>query len=163
MFLGLCLLNDYDNPSAVELLGKDQDELLQVFRKLRKDLSTSPPRNSVANFETKARSTNAQNCAEYHSISLLRCLLEFSGGREDFLQHKFDPSYTAIDNARLYGSLLDITGSNPFGNFDSQKMRKALLRSKVFTKDDISTLDVAQLSDRMMACLPIGFPNGYMV
>jgi hypothetical protein len=148
VFLSLNLLKDYDTPLVLELLGKDQDELLQAFRKDYTDLFVS---------------ANAQQSIEFHNISLLRRLFVFSGGRDDLWQRKFDPKYTVNDNVNLYGSLVGIAGSNRFGSFDLQAILKALSKSKVFTNDDICTLDIVNLTSQMIAFLPIGFPQGYLV
>jgi hypothetical protein len=150
LFLVLNLLNDYDAAPVLELLRKDQDELLQAFRKDHTDLFKAAP-------------ANPQRIAEFHRISLLRRLFVFSGGRDDFLQRKIDPKYTANDNVNLYGSFVGVTGSNRFGNFDSQAMLSALSKSKVFTDEDIRTLNIVELSGQMLASLPIGFPQGYLV
>jgi hypothetical protein len=146
----LNLVKDYDTPVVLELLGKGQDELLQAFRKDHTDL-----------FEDV--SANAQQSAEFHKISLLRKLFVFSGRRDDIWQRKFDPKYTANDNANLYGSLFGIAGSNRFGCFDLQTIVRALSKSKVFTNDDICALDIVNLTNQMMAFLPIGFAQGYLV
>jgi hypothetical protein len=100
---------------------------------------------------------------EIQKISLVRCLLEFSSGREDFLQQKFSQEYTAMDNASLCGSLVGIARSNYFGKFDTQEMLNALSKSKVFTDDDFCELNVVELSTQMMLYLPIGFPQGHLV
>ena len=139
------MLQIYDGPPALELLSKGQDELLQVFTDLSKNGSREP------------------DCEEIQMISLVRCLLECAGGREDFSQHIFDKEYTANENANLCGALIGITGSNCFGNFDMQKMLNALSRSKVFADDDLRELNVVELSNRMTAFLRIGYPRGHLV
>ena len=96
-------------------------------------------------------------------ISLARCLLEFSGGREDFEQHKFDKEFTANENANLFRDLIGITGSNFFGRFDAQKMLNALSTSKVFADNDLQTIDIVELSFRMMDFLPIGYRQEHLV
>jgi hypothetical protein len=145
--LALRLLKDYNTPSAVQLLEKDQDGVLQAFGKDPADLF-------------KAASAKCQNRkAEAHLIGLVRRLLILAGGPEDPHQLKFDQEYTAIDNLNLYGSLVGITGSNRFGNFDLQAMLSALSRSKATTDEYIDTLDIAELSSQMMTFLPIGFQS----
>lgn len=42
-------------------------------------------------------------------------------------------------------------------------MLDALSESKIFADNDIYTLDIAHLTSRMIALLPIGFPQGYLV
>ena len=97
------------------------------------------------------------SCEEMQVISLARCLLEFSGGREDFEQHKFDKEFTANENANLCRDLIGITRSNFFGRFDMQKMLDALSMSKVFTDNDLQTINIVELSYQMMDSLPIGY------
>ena len=96
-------------------------------------------------------------------ISLVRCLLEFSGGREDFVQHKLDKEFTANENANLCRELIGITGSNYFGHYNTQEMLNALSASKVFTSNDLQTMDIVELSFQMMDFLPIGYRQGHLV
>ncbi|KAG9228121.1 hypothetical protein BJ875DRAFT_490198 [Amylocarpus encephaloides] len=63
---------------------------------------------------------------------------------------------------QTYGSLFSISGPARFGSFGSQAMLDALSESKIFADDDIHTLDIAHLTSRMIALLPIGFPQGYL-
>src|SRR5277367_2762009 len=88
VFLGLNLLQTYDGPPALKVLEKDQEELLQVFT----DLSKVGP--------------SERSCAEIQRVSLVRFLLEFSGGRVDAKQHERYP-HTTGDNLSQYGSLID--------------------------------------------------------
>ncbi len=96
-------------------------------------------------------------------ISLVRLLLEFSGGREDFKQHKFDKEFTANENANLCCDLLGITGSNSFGRFNTQDILNALSTSRVFTGNDLQTINIVELSFQMMEFLPIGYRQGHLV
>ena len=79
---------------------------------------------------------------------------------DDFRQHKFDPKYTAHENANMYGSLVGITGSNCFGDLDTQSILNALSKSKAFTNDEIRMLDTVKLTCQMRSSL---FPQGYLV
>jgi hypothetical protein len=109
VLLALSLLKDYNTLSAIQLLEKDQDRVLQAFGKDPADLF-------------KAASAKCQNRkAEAHMTGLVRRLLILAGGPEDLHQPKLDQEYTAIDNLNLYGSLVSVTGSNRFGNFDLQR------------------------------------------
>lgn len=47
-------------------------------------------------------------CDEAQKASLVRALLELSGGRVDLRQHRFAEEYTASENADLYASVFDI-------------------------------------------------------
>jgi len=156
VFLGLNLLGSYDSRLALELLAKDEDDLLQPFWKGRRVLFEAAS-------ETEA-SMKMLEGLELHNISLLRCLLEFSGGRVERRQHALDPEHSISDNANLFGLLIGIAGTNPFGSFDSKQMHGALSKSEIFAGDpDISTLDTVEWSMQLMDFLPIGFPEGYLV
>jgi hypothetical protein len=157
-FISLNLLDDYDKPPVLELLGKDQCEVLQAFRETHRNLSNWSPRISVAKFETRNRSKESDDI-DFHRISVLRSVLEFSGGRENFLQKHFDPEYSPIYNANLCSALIDISGSNPFGKFDVRKMRNILSKSKLFANDDISTLEIGTWTIQMMKLLPFEYPR----
>ena len=158
LFIALNLLGNYDTPTALALLGKDQEQLLESFWST--DLSTWL---LVADFEITPGSRVSQNIAKSHIISLLRYLVEFFEGREDKRQHKLDPRYTVKFNANIYGSIVGVSGSKPFGIFDPQKILDALATSPLFPDDTVRELDVIKLSAQMMAQLPIGFRNGHLV
>jgi hypothetical protein len=132
-----------------ELLGKDQDQLLQGFRQDHTDILEDIPKN--------------QHNAEFHRISLHWLLFVSCGAKHNFGPRKFDRRYTAGENANMIGSLIDIKGSNRFGDFDSKAMLNTLSHSKVFTQYDISELDIANLTSKITTSLPIGFPKGYLV
>jgi hypothetical protein len=147
LLLALSLLEDYNTASAIQLLEKDQDGLLQAFLKDPADL-------------LKAASAKCQNRREEtHIIGLVRRLLILAGSGEDFHQLGFDHEYTAIDNVNIYGSLVGVTGLNHFGNMDLQATLSALSRSKAITNKDIHALDISELIGQMMTFLPIGFQS----
>jgi hypothetical protein len=147
VLLALGLLEDYNTPSAIQLLEKNQDGVLQAFRKDPTDLF-------------KAASAKCQNRkAEAQLIGLIRRLLIFTGSPEDVHQLKFDQEYTAIDNHNLLGSLVSVTGSNRFRNFDLQAILSALYKSKAIANEYIDTLDIAELIRKLMTLLPIGFQS----
>lgn len=148
VFLGLNSLRSYDSCEGLELLAKDQADLLQPFQGCHKD-----PFKALA-----------VKGSELQTISLVRGLLELSGGTVDRRQHAFDQGYTTSENLDLYGTLVGVTNNNRFGDFDPKEMYNALLKSKVFVKDaDVGTLDTVGWSMQMMESLPIGFPEGYLV
>lgn len=149
MVNGLSLIKVSNCQLAFDLLRKDEDQLLQGFRQDYTNLLEDVP--------------TYQRDAEYHSISLYWSLLVSCGVKNDFRPRKFDPKYTAKDNANMIGSLVGISGSNCFGDFDSQAMLNALSHSKVFTQDEISMLDIANLTSKMTTSIPIGFPKGHLV
>ena len=147
MLLALSLLEDYNTPSAIQLLEKNQDGVLQAFRKDPADLF-------------KAASTGCQNRkAETHFIGLIRRVFIFAGGLEDVHQLKFDHECTAIDNLNKLGSLVSITGSICFRNSDLQAILSALYKSKAIANEYIDTLDIAELISKLMTLLPIGFQS----
>jgi len=150
------LLGNYDSPLALDLLAKDQDDLLQPFRKSHTDLFEAILENEVP--------VKTLECSKLQTISLVRGLLEFSGGRVECRQHAFDQEHTTSDNTRLCGLLIGITGTNRFGNFDSKQMHDALLKSKIFADDpDISALDTVKWSTQMLEIVPFGLSKGYLV
>jgi len=156
VFLGLNLLGNYDTRVALELLAKDEDDLLQPFQKGHRDLF-----GAVSESEVPMKMLQG---SELHNISLVRCLLEFSGGMVERRQHALDPEYPISDNANLFGLLIGIASTNRFGSFDSKQMHGALSKSEIFAGDpDISTLDTVEWSMQLMDFLPIGFPEGYLV
>jgi hypothetical protein len=146
---GLSLVKASNCHLAFDLLRKDEDQLLQGFRQDYTDLLEDVP--------------TYQQDAEFHSISLYWLLFVSCGAKDNFRPCKFDPKYTAKDNANIIGSLVGISGSNCFGDFDSQAMLNALSNSKVFTHHEISMLDIGNLTSKMTKSLPIGFPKGHLV
>ena len=152
MFIGLNSQWNYDSCETLELFAKDQADLLQPFQQCH----TDP-------FKTLSESKAPIN-SEIQMISLVRALLELSGGMVDCRQHAFDQQYAISDNLNLCKILVGITDENWFGNFDPNEMYDALLKCKVFITDaDIGTLDTVKWSMQMMQYLPIGFPVGYLV
>ena len=82
MFISLNSLRNYDSREGLELLAKDQDDLLQAFQRCYTDLfkALSAP---MAPLKTLKAS-------EIQIISLVRGLLKFSGGMVDCRQHRLD-------------------------------------------------------------------------
>lgn len=156
MFLGLNRQRSYDSHEALELLAKDEADLLQPFQKCRTD-----PFKTLSERKAPIKTLHG---SELQMISLVRSLFELSGGIVDCRQHAFDQEYTISDNLNLYMILVGVTGTNRFGDFDPKEMYNALLKSKAFVKDsDIGTLDTVGWSMQMIEFLPIGFPEGYLV
>jgi hypothetical protein len=147
VLLALSLLEDYNTRSAIHLLEKNQDGVLQAFRKDSTDLFKA----------TFAKCQNRK--AEAQLIGLVRRVFIFAGGLEDVHQLKFDSECTAIDNLNKLGSLVSITGSICFRNFDLQAILSALYKSKAITNGYIDTLDIAELISKLMTLLPIGFQS----
>ena len=147
VLLALSLLEDYNTPSAIQLLEKNQDGVLQAFRKDSTDLF-------------KAMSAKCQNRkAEAQLIGLVRRVFIFADGLEDVHQLQFAQEYTAIDNHNLLGSLVGVTGSSRFRNFDLEAILNALSRSKAITNECIDALDIAELISQLTASIPIGFQS----
>ncbi|KAF7861554.1 hypothetical protein EAF04_008116 [Stromatinia cepivora] len=142
VLLALSLLDDYSTPSAIQLLEKDQGGVLQAFRKDSADLF-------------KAASAKCQK----RKVGLVRRLLILAGGPEDPYQLNFDREHTTIDNLNLLGSLVNVTSSNRFKNFDLQAILSALYKSKAITNEYIDALDIAELISQLMTLLPIGFQS----
>ena len=159
MLLGLRLLRDYDSQQALELLTKDEDDLLQLLLEGHPNLFEAASEDGVP--------TKPSYRLELHTISLIRAVLEFSEGKVDCRQHVFDQGYTSSDNASLYGRLLgvaDNAGINPMEGFDPEQMCNTLLKSKAFAEGpDISLLEVIEWNTRIVDFLPIGFREEHLV
>jgi hypothetical protein len=162
LFITLRLVDDYETPLIFELLEKDEDELLQTLWDLYSDLFTYP--SKAVNFKAGGPLfTAAESAAEFHRITLFRFLIEYAGGKVDMRQHRFDLNFTARGNANIFGSMFGISGSNPFGTFDSQKLLNALSRSPIFPGDTVHQWDLLELNAKLMAHLQIGFPDEHLV
>lgn len=149
MVNGLSLIKVSNCQLAFELLGKDEDQLLEGFRHDHTNLL-----EVVSSY---------QRDAEYHKLSVCWSVLASCGVKNDFRPRKFDPKYTYKENADIIGALVGISGPNHFGDFDSQAMLNDLSYSKIFTQDEISMLDIAKLTSEMATSLQIGFPKGHLV
>ncbi|KAH8653947.1 hypothetical protein BGZ60DRAFT_419026 [Tricladium varicosporioides] len=136
LFIALNLLDKYDTRAALTLLKKDEDEFLQPFRTHYMDISACLLKRPIANFKAKAKL--------------------------NFWQHMIDLQYTANYNANICGSFVGISGSKPFGVFNSQEMLDALSKSPLFPAETLYKLDIVKLSAQIMAKLPIGYPDGYL-
>ncbi|KAH8591851.1 hypothetical protein B0O99DRAFT_577815 [Bisporella sp. PMI_857] len=79
----------------------------------------------------------------------------------DNMSHSIDLDFTAKENADIYGSLVDITVLGHFGSFDSDKIRKALSKSKLFRSIALS-LNIAEMTRAMKSSFFIGYPQGYL-
>ena len=146
MFLLLNLQKDHNSSEAHDFLESTQDELLDT---LQLSLSISVP----------AKRTRR----EAQTTSLLRALLELSGGRVDCRQHGFAEEYMASENADLYASLLGITRTRQFGDLNSEKVYNELLKSPVFSGMEIGLQDMKEWTTKMMSSLSVGFRTGYLV
>lgn len=156
MFLDLNLLRSYDSRLVLELLTKDEDDLLQSFWKSRRVL-----------FETASEIETSMKMLEdlkLHNISLLWCLLKFSDDRMKRWQHTLDSEHSISDNINLFDLLIDIVDTNSFENFDSKQMQNALSKSKIFAEDlDMSTLNTVKWSMQLMNFLLINFSKRYLI
>ncbi len=146
MFLFLNLQKDHNSSEARAFLESTQDELLDT---LRLSLSISIP----------AKRTRR----EAQKTSLLRALLEFSGGRVDCRQHGFAEEYTPGENADLYASLLGIKKTREFEDLNSEKVYNELSKSPVFFGMELGLQDLEEWTTKTMGSLHIGFRTGYLV
>jgi hypothetical protein len=163
VFIILNLDDVYDTPLVLDLLRKDEDELLDPIWNIYSDPFAYLP-SEIANLKAEDEFLEAQNAAELHRLSLVRLVAECCGAEIEMRQHRLDLGCTAKYNHNVLGSMISsISGSKPFGTFDPQKMLDALSKSPVFSDDTISKLDVKKLSVELMNRLPIGLPDGYLV
>ncbi|KAL9045619.1 MAG: hypothetical protein Q9214_001366 [Letrouitia sp. 1 TL-2023] len=156
LYFSLRCCDRYDTLSAHDILERDQNDWLQPFRNVHTDLSGLL---MAADFPIGIRKG-----LEQQTIYLFRSFLEFSNGKVDCRQHDLGIDYTTSQNASLCASFLGFSYSRQFGRFDPEDMAGALSRSKIFaeqSKPDIpNTLDWGL---HMMAYVPIGFPDNYLV
>jgi hypothetical protein len=157
------LADDYDTPHILEILRKDEDELLEAFWDLHTDFSAYLPTTSFNSNPEDGFLRAAFDKEALHKLSLCRKLVETVGGQRDAWQHNLDLGHTFTHNVNVYGSILDMSGSNPFGSFNPQKMLDALSKSPVFSGNAICEQDLLNWSARLMGQLPIGFSDGYLV
>jgi len=146
VFLLLNLQKDHNSSEVQDFLESTQNELLDA---LQLSLSKSNP----------AKRTRR----EAQTTSLLRALLELSGGRVDCRQHGFAEEYMASDNADLCASLLGIPRTRQFGDLNSEKVYNELLKSPVFSGMEIGLQDMEEWTTKMMGSLRVGFRTGYLV
>jgi hypothetical protein len=147
VLLFLNLEKDHSSSHAQNCLESDQDELLAS---LQFSLPIPiPPKRTKRD--------------EAQTTSLIRALVELSGGRVDLRQHGFAEEYTASENADLYASVFNITRTKQFGDFDLEKMCNTLSKSPVFSGMAISVQDLGERTMKMMDYLRIGFQKGYLV
>ena len=143
MFLHLNLEKDHSS----NCLEGDQEMLLESLQ-----LSLPIPVSTKRTKRDEAQIT-----------SLIRALLELSGGRVDLRQHGFAEEYTASENADLYASVFDIARTKQFGDFDSEEMCNTLAKSPVFSRMTISVQDLEEWTTKMMDSLRLGFREGHLV
>ena len=140
VLLSLLLAEDLSCLGATTYVTSNQHDLLQHFQ-LSLPISVPPQRPKRD---------------EAQITSLIRALLELSGGRRDLLQHRFAEEYTVIDHANLYASILGITRTKAFGGFDSREIKNTLLGSPVFSGMTVDEQDLENWTAHMMKCLRIG-------
>lgn len=147
MILFLNQETDHDSFDAYHYLTSNEDDLLES---LQLSLLLPVPPERTRSDETQM-------------TSLIRALLEFSGGRMDLQQHGFAQEYTVSDNADLYASVLGITRKRTLGDIDPEEICNALLESPVFSEVTINAQSLEDWTMQMMNFLPIGFPKNYLV
>ena len=143
-------LTDYDSSNAQNSLNRNQDDLISGLQ-----LSVSAP--VQPSYEPEAARTEAQ------TNSLLGALLAQSGCTLNTLQHGFAAEYTANDNVNLLASLLQITTTRRFGDWDPMVVNRIQSKSLVFSGLVSSIHDLEVWTRDTMLCLGIGFPKGYLV
>jgi len=103
VFLFLNLENNHGSDDAQTCLKSNQEELLESLQ-LSLPIQVGEPPERTKLDETQI-------------TSIIRGLVEGSGGRVDVLQYNFGEEYTVSKNATLCASLLDIISTNQFGDF----------------------------------------------
>lgn len=150
LFFCLSCCNFYDTPSVLDILERNQNEWLQPFLNRHTDLSEPL--------------TTADFAMKQQTISLFRCLLEFSGGNVDFRQHDFGVNYMTNENVSLCANFLGVFNSRQFKRFDPKKMQGAFFKSKFFAEFSMSDFpNTVEWSRRMMMSVPVGFSKIYLI
>jgi len=139
--LGRC--DHYDSSTAVEVLGHNEEDWLQRYL--------------TANLPSEKREELKQ------TVLLFRGFLELSGGTVDCRRHDFGVGYTTTQNANLCAEYLGVSGTRHFGHFDPGEMQRALSKSRLFTEAYDEVPDPFEWSLRMMALVPVGFPEDFLV
>jgi hypothetical protein len=147
VFLLLNLEANHTSEDAQTLLTSTQDELLDG---LESGLRIPVPQKRPGGDESQI-------------TSLFRVLLELSGGKQDLLQHNFAEEYTANENSDLYASVFGIARTNNFGEFDPVKMCRTIIKSPVFSGEEMSVQILEDWSTRMKDSLRVGFRHEYLV
>ena len=122
VIIGLNLLENYNSRDVLELLGKDQDDLLRILNECEEDPFKALPGPQLA----------ADTMSELRKISLLRNLLDVSEGKVDYGPQVLKSRSNFSDNINKYGGLVGVNGMKPFGNFDPKEMDEALSKSPFF-------------------------------
>ena len=146
MLLFVELERDHNSSEAHEFFESTQYELLDTFQ-----------RNLPISISAERTRREAQK------TSLLRALLELSGGRVDCRQHGFAEEYTASENADIFASLLGITKTRQFGDLNLEELYDELLKSPVFSEMEMGLQDLEEWTTKMMSSLRVGFRTGYLV
>lgn len=101
---------------------------------------------------------------EQQTTLLFRSFLELSGGKEDCRPHDFGPDYTTSQNAYICAKFLGISYTRGFGCFDPEEIQGALSISKLLAEQSKpEALNILDWDLRIIAYVPIGFPDNYLV
>lgn len=152
LLLSMMIFDQYDTPSALDVLKRDHKNWLQLFQIGHIDMSE------------KKTFSEIQEKEEWQTITLFRSILEFSGGKVDCKQHVFEPNYTVSQNTSLCARRLEVACSCQLGSFDPEKMHAALSDSKLFSEvrgPDIQNMLEQRL--RLMRIVPVGIPDNHLV
>lgn len=141
---------------TLNIRERDQNDWLQFFRNGHMDLF----RLLIA----ADLSIEIRKESERQTISLFRSFLEFFHDRVNCRQHNFGMDYTTSQNASLCVTFLGIFCSRQFGHFDLEEMQDALFKSKLFAEQSRSDMpNILDWGLYMMACVPVGFSDNYLV
>lgn len=140
-------MKDHNSSGAHNYLESTQDELVES---LQRSLPIPEPPERTERDEAQI-------------TSLVRALLELSDNRVNDQQHGFAEECTASENTDLCASVLSITRTNQFGDFDLEDMRNTLLTSPVFSGMTFSTRDLERRIMKMLHYFGVSFREGYLV
>jgi hypothetical protein len=142
VLLALLPRRDYKAPSVLQLLDKDQK---QVLRALWRDLADLFKGTERRDGEEAIR-----------LIGLLRRVFVVAGGQEDAHQLQLVQGYTAHDAFSLIGSLFGITGSNCLRRLDLGAILSAVHESDAFCNDYPDPLDITKSIIHLLKLLEAG-------
>lgn len=146
VFISLHALEDAESSSTLEVLERGEKTWINSIRDLCLDRIRWPLGNPKE---------------EMHLALLLRGLFESAEETDWFLHcHEFDTRYSAKDNIKKLGCLMDCDDdphSVPFGGLNQDRVRWMLSRCTMF--NGAGELDVTKLTEQIRNYVPVDFQD----
>ncbi|KEY73691.1 hypothetical protein S7711_11425 [Stachybotrys chartarum IBT 7711] len=143
-FISLHTLEDAEISSVLEVLERCEQTWFKLFRDLCMDRQRWPLKNPKE---------------EIHLVSLLRGLLESAEETDWPLPNEFDTCYSANDNFKKLGCLMDCDVDLhpvPFGYLNQDRVRWMRLRCKMFEGVEF---DVTKMTEQIRKHVPVAFQD----